>query len=151
VIGAALAASTAVDGQCYKSNGLSGLDMNKGPDRRDGLFCAHPKGIPAELAPLKGKLGKTVFVDPYDGESCFLTSSPGVFAWYNKNCGRGGGGGLRRRAVPSSAGVRRWGEVGWKTYAKQKQRLMGAIMRPHEEKSTHCLEGHDHPMRCVIF
>src|SRR3990167_8863426 len=44
VIGAAEAALTAVDGQCCK-NGLENrllggnLDMEKGPDRRDGLFC----------------------------------------------------------------------------------------------------------------
>lgn len=37
VIGAALRASSAVDGQCYK-NGLSNFDMEKGPDRTDGLF-----------------------------------------------------------------------------------------------------------------
>lgn len=88
VIGAALAASTAVDGQ-YCKHGLSKLDMNKGPDRRDGLFCRHPKGIPQGLAPLHDKLGRTMFVDPYDGQSCFLSSAPGYFDWYNENGRRG--------------------------------------------------------------
>ena len=85
VIGAALDASTAVDGQCYKV-GLKNLDAEKGPDRRDGLFCRRPKGIPPELAPLRGKLGRTMSVDPYDGESCFqFPNKPGYFNWYNKN------------------------------------------------------------------
>ena len=84
VIGPAEAASTAVDGQCYKT-GLSNMDMNKGPDRRDGLFCRHPKGIPPELAPINDKLGQTMFVDPYDAKSCFKSSNVGRFDWYNKN------------------------------------------------------------------
>ena len=86
VIGSTLDASTAVDGQCYKS-GLKNLKKikEKGPDRQDGLFCAHPKGIPAELSPLSNKLGRTVFVDPYDGESYFLpTAKDGLVDWYNK-------------------------------------------------------------------
>lgn len=83
VIGSMQDALTSVDGQCVKV-GLVNVDMKKGPDRRDGLFCRQPKGIPAELAPLHGKLGRTVFVDPYDGCSCFLTSVAGSFDWYNK-------------------------------------------------------------------
>jgi hypothetical protein len=90
VIGGAEAALSAVDGQCVKT-GLAILDMENGPDRRDGLFCRHPKGVPQELAPLVGKLGKTMFVDPYDGYSVFVSaSSPAVFVWYNKNAGWGG-------------------------------------------------------------
>lgn len=84
VIGAAEAALTAVDGQCCK-HGLNQLDMNKGPDRRDGLFCCHPKGIPQALAPINDKLGHTMFVDPYSGYSCVLSSEPGTFDWYYKN------------------------------------------------------------------
>lgn len=94
VIGLAEAASTAVDGQCYKQ-GLVYLDFAKGPDRTDGLFCRHPKGIPSEEAPLAGKLGGKVFVDPYDGYSCVRnTSNPAavVFDGFNKNGRRGGGG-----------------------------------------------------------
>jgi hypothetical protein len=83
VIGQAAAALSAVDGQCCK-NGLGNLNMAQGPDRQDGLFCRRPKGIPTELAPLVGKLGRTMFVDPYDGYSCFLTSNLGYFDWYNK-------------------------------------------------------------------
>jgi hypothetical protein len=97
VIGAVLDASTAVDGQCYKL-GLSNLDAAKGPDRRDGLFCRHPKGIPQELTPLRGKLGRTMFVDAFDGESCFQSSTPGYFDWFNKN------GGAWSRAVWWAAG-----------------------------------------------
>jgi len=84
VIGGAVAALTAVDGQCVK-NGLANLNMEKGPDRRDGLFCRRPKGIPQDKVPLVGKLGRTMFVDPYDGYSCFVSSTPGYFDWYNKN------------------------------------------------------------------
>lgn len=84
VIGSMEAALTSVDGQCAKA-GLGNMDMEKGPDRRDGLFCRWPKGIPAKLAPLQGKLGRTVFVDPYDGYSCFLTAVAGSFDCYNKN------------------------------------------------------------------
>lgn len=86
VIGGAEAALSAVDGQCVK-NGLSNLNMEKGPDRRDGLFCRHPKGIPGDKAPLVGKLGSAMFIDPYNGYSCFVTSNPGFFDWYNKNGG----------------------------------------------------------------
>lgn len=84
VIGAVLAASTAVYGQCYK-NGLSKLDMKKGPDRRDGLFCRHPKGIPLAKAPFAGELGKTLFVDPDDGLALFRTDRAGYVICFYKN------------------------------------------------------------------
>ena len=113
VIGAALMASTAVDGQCCKL-GLSKLDVEKGPDRRDGLFCRHPKGIPQELAPLSGKLGRTMFVDPYDGVSCFLSSTPDFFDCYNKNGLSGPG------RVTRWGGVRWFGAGSWKPYVEQK-------------------------------
>jgi hypothetical protein len=93
VIGSTEAALTAVEGQCCK-NGLSSLNMEKGPDRRDGLFCRHPKGIPQVLAPISNKLGDRMFVDPYDGYSCVLSSRVGLFDWYNKN-----GRWARRRAL----------------------------------------------------
>ncbi len=80
VIGSAEAALTAVDGQCCK-NGLNKLNMEKGPDRRDGLFCRRPQGIPPKLAPIVAKLGRSMFVIPYDGESCFLSSERGYFDW----------------------------------------------------------------------
>lgn len=83
VVGSALRASTAVDGQCYKE-GLKFLDMDKGPDRQDGLFCSHPKGIPPKLAPIKDKLGRTMFLYQKYGNSCFFTSTPSVFEWYDK-------------------------------------------------------------------
>src|SRR5262249_2877224 len=145
VIGGASAALSAVDGQCWKY-GLSKLDMNKGPDRRDGLFCQHPKGIPQKLAPLAGKLGSKMFVDPYDGYACFLSSKVGYCDWYNKSgavAGRWLGGLVLPRSV--------WRRRSWKTYGEQKQKHMGAIMQPHEEKSTHSLGHHEQSMRCVIF
>lgn len=86
VIGRAEAALTAVDGQCVKT-GLLNLDMKKGPDRRDGLFCRHPKGIPGSEIPLASKLGRTMFVEPFDGDSCFVTSNPEFCDWYNKKSG----------------------------------------------------------------
>ncbi len=111
VIGAALAASTAVDGQCCKY-GLSKLDMIKGPDRRDGLFCRRPKGVPVDLAPLSGKLGRTMFVDPYDGESCFLfPNKPGYFDCFNIN--KSGWRSRARRGDGASLG-------GWRSYVEQK-------------------------------
>jgi hypothetical protein len=133
VIGAVLSASTAVDGQCCKY-GLHNLDKKKGPDRRDGLFCRHPKGIPQELAPLKGKLGKTVFVDLYDGESCFLTSVPGVFNWYSKNTCV-----VRLNGAWFSMGVR-WviGE-----FMQEKAETYGSYYAATEEKSPHRLYAHD--------
>ncbi|MCW5583654.1 MAG: hypothetical protein KIT56_07230 [Gammaproteobacteria bacterium] len=109
VIGGAEAALTAVDGQCVK-NGLVNINKDerkgKGPDRRDGLFCRHPKGIPADKAPFADKLGKTLFVDPYDGESCFLSSPVGYFDWYNK-IGLAAGG----MATPGCARVARVGKL----------------------------------------
>jgi hypothetical protein len=83
VIGSAEAAFTAVDGQSCK-NGLNNLDMQKGPDRRDGLYCPKPLGIPKDKAPIGDKLGREMFVDPYSGYSIFLSSSPGFFDWYSK-------------------------------------------------------------------
>jgi hypothetical protein len=113
VIGAALDASTAVDGQCYKV-GLSNLDFEKGPDRRDGLFCRHPKGIPQKLAPLKDKLGRTMFVDPSDGESCFQASNkPGYFDCFDKNGGPGACGGGAARGLLGHV-------VAMKTYVRAK-------------------------------
>ena len=102
VIGSAEAALTAVDGQCCK-NGLANLNMDKGPDRRDGLFCRHPKGTPQSLSPLVGKLGQTMFVDPYDGNSCFVSATPGAFDWYNKNGEHGWWGSLLRCFVCTHA------------------------------------------------
>ena len=88
VIGATESALTAVDGQCCK-HGLVNLNMDSGPDRRDGLFCRHPKGIPQTLSPFSGKLGVAAFVDPYGGWSVCLSSTAGLFDWYDKN-GRDG-------------------------------------------------------------
>src|SRR3990167_4510689 len=113
VICAAVDASSAVDGQCYKV-GLSKLNHEAGPDRRDGVFCRHPKGIPAVLAPLRGKLGRTMFVDPYDGESCFQSSTPGYFDWYNKN-------GRWRDLMRACVRLLYVVDCGvWKTYVEQK-------------------------------
>jgi hypothetical protein len=82
-IGGGEAALSTVYGQCVKT-GLPNLNMKKGPDRRDGLFCRRPKGIPEDKAPLVGKLGPTMFVDPSDGYSCFVSATPGRFDWYHK-------------------------------------------------------------------
>src|SRR3990167_5591314 len=90
VIGATESALTAVDGQCCK-HGLVNLNMDRGPDRRDGLFCRHPKGIPQTLSPFSGKLGVAAFVDPYSGWSVCLSSSPGLFDCY-ATCWLGVGG-----------------------------------------------------------
>jgi hypothetical protein len=134
VIGAALDASTAVDGQCYKV-GLSNLNLEKGPDRRDGLFCRHPKGIPAELAPLKGKLGRTMFVDPYDGESCFQSSNkPGVFDCYDKN-GRGCQSALGSRA----ARVRGCAWFFGKLISSKNFRLSEFMRAQRAEKTSRCV------------
>jgi hypothetical protein len=75
VIGAAEAASTAVDGQCYK-NGLIHLDFNYGPDRSNGLFCCHSKDTPLALTPFADRLGRTAFVDLSQGDLCVYTSNP---------------------------------------------------------------------------
>jgi len=83
VIGSTEAALTTVDGQCCK-NGLLEVDMHKGPDRRDGLYCSKPVGIPQDKAPIGDKLGHTMFVDTYNGYACFLSSTPRYFNWYNK-------------------------------------------------------------------
>jgi len=121
VIGAALAALTAVDGQSCKQ-GINNLSMDKGPDRTDGLFCQHPKGIPDELAPISDKLSCQMFVDPYDGESCFSSSLTGTFDWYRKN-----GAGGRGRKHGSALSVP-W--VGfWTAYGEQKQKHMGELMQ----------------------
>jgi hypothetical protein len=141
VIGAALDALSAVDGQCCKY-GLSKLNNEIGPDRRDGLFCRHPKGIPPELAPLSGKLGRAMFVDPYDGESCFQSSQAGRFDWYNKN---------GRRAEIVFYFLRAWTgrsfDVGWQRLAcmfgelcRAKNFSLGELMRPRrEEKTSRCV------------
>lgn len=133
VIGAALAASTAVDGQCCK-HGLSKLDMNKGPDRRDGLFCRRPKGVPVDLAPLSGKLGRTMFVDPYGGESCVQSSTAGYFDWFIK-------GGLDLKVATCVRVTRGLSALlSWKTYVEKNVRL-AELMRPQRE---------DNKSRCVI-
>lgn len=143
VIGAAEVALTAVDGQCCK-NGLSNLNMEKGPDRRDGLFCQHPKGVPQNLAPLTDKLGRSMFVDPYNGKSCFLSSNkPGVFDWFDKKA-------LQSRTWRGRARRGRSARA-WKTHGEQKHRHMGAVMQPIFDASTYRLGDHDQQMRYVIL
>ena len=133
VIGAVLLASTAVDGQ-YCKVGLRNLDAEKGPDRRDGLFCPHPKGIPLELTPLRGKLGRTMFVDPYGGYSYVQSSTAGYFDWFIK-----GGRGLK---VATRVWVGRGlsALLSWKTYVEKNVRL-AELMRPQREENK---------SRCVI-
>lgn len=130
VIGAALCASTAVDGQCCKI-GLSNLDMKKGPDRQDGLFCSHPKGIPASLAPIRTKLGREMFVDPYDGYSCFLTSSPGDFDWFNKNG--------RREEIGAAWVSCGWFRLGFGKLMENKSRNLWELLCGHTKRSQHIL------------
>ncbi|HTM63142.1 MAG TPA: hypothetical protein VL360_01420 [Gammaproteobacteria bacterium] len=133
VIGAALGASTAVDGQCYKV-GLANLSFEQGPERRDGLFCRRPKGIPQNLAPISDKLGRTMFVDPRDGEACFQSSSlVGYFVWYDKN------GVPLRVASPVRGGRPGWFELHGKLMSG-KNFVLGEIMRlPREEKTSRCV------------
>lgn len=139
VIGAAAAASAAVDGQCYK-HGLNNMDMNKGPDRRDGLFCRHPKGIPENLTPIRDKLGQTMFVDPYDGASCFMSSSKvGSFVWYNTIGGAVAGGWVQWRVCVAVGNL-------WRTKAEDYGRLCSHAKR---NQSQH-LNDHERPKICVI-
>ena len=143
VIGAAEAALTAVDGQCCK-NGLSNLDMEKGPDRRDGLFCPRPQGIPLALAPLTDKLGRTMFVDAYNGYSCVLSSRPGTFDWYNKN-------GAVARHPLCGAGGRVGPRLGDNLRRTKAETYGNYIMRPRFEASTHRRNEHDHRLKCVLL
>jgi len=84
VVGAAEAASTAVDGQCYK-HGFHRLIGDTGPDRRDGLLCSRPKGIPKDKAPLNSKLGDSLFVDPTSGNSSFISDGVSSIVTYKKD------------------------------------------------------------------
>jgi hypothetical protein len=111
--------------------------MEVSPDRRDGLFCKHPKGVPVDKAPLGDKLGKTIFVDPVDGVTCIASSSwQGFFDCYNKM----GEAGAALRAA-----------LALKTYGEKKQNFMGAIMQPSRENSRHYRDEHSHSKRCVIL
>lgn len=84
VIGTAEAALTAVDGQWFK-NGLTYVAHYKNLDRRNGLFCRQPYGIPKEFAPINNKLGRMLFVDPYDGATCNFSSQGESFNWYHND------------------------------------------------------------------
>src|SRR3990167_1870620 len=152
VIGSAEAALTAVDGQCCK-NGLANLNMDKGPDRRDGLFCRHPKGTPQSLSPLVGKLGQTMFVDPYDGNSCFPSSTRGAFDWYNKNGAGGdwtgsGWGGVRRPGAGDGAfgggGGGRFGK-----FMSSKNRELIEIMQRVAMRASH--QTPSRQLRCTLL
>lgn len=134
VIKPVLDALSTVDGQCCQG-GLRDLDMEKGPSRRCHPSYRHPLGQPLSLTLVndKGGRGATV-VDPYNGDVLFGSfSCPGYFDCYNKN-----------GVAPPWAASHCVAWVGacaestraWTTYGEQKQRLMGAIMRPHTEKST---------------
>ncbi|HTM62872.1 MAG TPA: hypothetical protein VL360_00055 [Gammaproteobacteria bacterium] len=132
VIGAALAASTAVDGQCCKY-GLKDLDAKTGPDRRDGLFCRHPKGIPLGLAPLNDKLGRTVWILMMVSLAFQSSSRFGYFDWYNKN---GLSFGLGSSALaPFCCVAAARGKL-----MSSKNFILGEIMRtPREEKTSRCV------------
>ena len=145
VIKPALDALSTVDGQCCQG-GLSELDMEKGPNRRCHSSYQHPLGQPLSLTLVndKEKRGAAAVVDPYDGDVLFVSSTPGYFNWFNKN-------GFARGSVTVTGCADAWSRVGWKTYGEQKQRLMGAIMRPFAEKSTHCRNEHNRPRQCVIL
>lgn len=117
VIGAVEAALSAVDGQCFK-NGVGNFEIYndpvryQGPDRRDGLFCREPKGLPHDLTPIDNKLGREMFVDPGSGDSCLFSSEPGVLNTYDKK-GSGGAAGVgvwfgRASAQSSRAIVQLW-------------------------------------------
>ena len=141
VIGSAEAALTVVDGQSCK-NGLNNLDMQKGPDRRDGLYCRRPVGIPEAKAPIGNKLGSAMFVDPCDGYSVFLSSTPGLFDGYNKTA----------PAWPICGGWSpRGGGCGWTSYGEQKHEIMGAIMQPRKRNSKHLFEDHKPPLKSARF
>lgn len=129
VIGSAEAALTAVDGQSCK-NGLNNLDMQKGPDRRDGLYCPKPVGIPKDKAPIRDKLGREIFVDPYDGYSVFLSSSPGAFDCYNKN-----GMCLATEAGPGACAAAGAAHVG--QLMENKSRRLWELLCGHAKRSQH--------------
>lgn len=131
VIGGAEAALSAVDGQNVK-NGLINRDMSKGPDRRDGLFCQHPRGIPSDKAPLVGKLGRTMFVDPY-GNSYYLSSTADNFVWYEKSS---------KRAQVSWWGAAEWVDergCGFSKLMAYKSSAYGKMMQPNIKKSKHLI------------
>jgi hypothetical protein len=125
VIGAALAACTAVDSQCWKHGRK--MDNEDGPDRRDGLFCRRPKGIPQELAPLKGKLGRTMFVDLGYGQSVFLSATPGYFDWYDK-----------KGCVEAETwgGQPCWLDLRVRSLMWIKNASLGELMRPRREENA---------------
>jgi hypothetical protein len=95
-------------------------------------------GQPLNLTLVNDKRAAAL-VDPYDGEVLFASStSPGYFDCYNKK-----GRAVRRCSLGGGPHV-------WETYGEQKQKLMGGIMQPHEEKSTHCHNEHNRLRPCVI-
>jgi hypothetical protein len=132
VIKPALDALSTVDGQCCQG-GLSELDMEKGPNRRCHSSYRHPLGQPLSLSLVNDKemRGAASVVDPYDGEVLFSSSTPGYFDGFNKN------GVAHSVRVGVGAVLFSFAMDRWKTYGEQRQRLMGAIMRPSPEKSTH--------------
>lgn len=137
VIGSAVAALTAVDGQSCK-NGLNKLDMQKGPDRRDGLYCPKPMGVPKDKAPIGDKLGHEMFVNPFNGDSCFLSSiSSSVLFGYNPSdlCDWYSKGGSFWH-MPGVASREQPMRRGWTSYGEQKQEILRAIMQ-HTKGSQH--------------
>ena len=122
VIGLVEAMSTTVDGQCYKQ-GLSSLQQTDeawkaGPDRQDGLFCRQPKGLPTYTPSLAANyLGRTGFVDLYDGVMSFLGVSSGTFVAFDKMGSMPWAGWWSARGGTGSCRI----------YVEQKQRIYGEL------------------------
>lgn len=134
IIGAVEAALTAVDGQCCK-NGLKNIEIENGPDRRDGLFCRHPDGIPAKLTPINHKLGCEIFVDPYNGDVCYVSATPWFFDWYVKQGAA--------RAVPAVVPER--GRCVVEQLMEDKIRVLNDLLLGHtksNQHSAHCIALH---------
>ena len=145
VIKPALDALSTVDGQCCQY-GLRDLDMEKGPRRRCHPSYQHSLGQPLSLRLVNDndRRRAAALVDPYDGDVLFVSSTVGYFVCFNKwgRCGGTGrwSGWLWRGAAPL-----------WKTYGEQKQKLMGAIMQPFAEKTTHCRNEHKRSGQCCVI
>lgn len=122
VIGAALRASTAVDGQIYK-RGFYYVECGTSPNRTDGLFCPHPRGVPLKLAPIRDKLGRTMFVDIFHGYSCVYSSDPFDVNWFNK-------------FGPCLNGVSVLWDEPLNLYVKQKLNIMRDYIEPCLDEST---------------
>jgi hypothetical protein len=86
VIKPALDALSTVDAQCCQ-DGLSQLDVEKGPNRRCHPAYQQPLGKPLSLKLVNDldKRGVAVLVDLYNGEVLSVSSTPGYLDFLDKN------------------------------------------------------------------